>query len=164
MRIKSFFTIILSLTAAASCDRAPGDRAASLEADVAAIRTLHAEWTAAYTSGDLERFLALWSDDGVKMPPNAPTLIGKNAMREWDRDFFNRFTVTLEPVINDIVVAGDWAFVRWTTIAYTNTPKDGGMPITGSDKTLWILKRQADGNWKLVYDIWNDDKPPVPKQ
>ncbi len=164
MRIKSFLAIILSFTVAASCYRAPEDRAASLEADVAAIRTLHAEWIAAETSGDLESFMALWSDDGVMMPPNAPTLIGKDAMRELARDFYNQFTVTVETVIDDIVVAGDWAYIRWTTIAGTTTPKDGGMLITGSGKALWILKRQADGNWKLAYDIWNDDEPPAPKQ
>lgn len=164
MRIKRFLAIILSLTVAASCDLAPEDRAASLEADVAAIRTFHAEWIAAETSGELESFMALWSDDGVMMPPNAPTLIGKDAMREWLRDFYNQFTATIETVIDEIVVAGDWAYVRWTTIAYTTTPKDGGMPITVSGKALWILKRQTDGNWKLAYDIWNDDKPPAPKQ
>ncbi|MFC1651088.1 YybH family protein, partial [Candidatus Latescibacterota bacterium] len=155
---------ILSFTVAVSCDRAPENSAGSLEADVAAIRTLHAEWIVAETSGDLERFMALWSDDGVLMPPNVPTLIGKDAMREWLRGFYNQFTVSIETVIDDIVLTGDWAYVRWTTIAITLTPKDGGMPITRSGKALWILKRQADGNWKLAYDIWNSDKPSTPKQ
>jgi len=75
MRIKRFLAIILSFTVAASCDLAPEDRATSLEADVAAISTFHAEWIAAETSGELESFMALWSDDGVMMPPNIPTLI-----------------------------------------------------------------------------------------
>ncbi len=163
MRIKSFLAII-SLALAASCDRAPEDRAASLKADVAAIRTLHAQWIAAEASGDLESFMALWSDDGVIMPPNAPTLIGKEAIREFARDFYNQFTVTVETAIDEIVVAGDWAHVRWTTIAGTATPKDGGIPMTHSGKALWILKRQADGDWKLACDIWNDDAPPTTKQ
>lgn len=27
-------------------------------------------------------------------------------------------------------------------------------------KNVWILKRQADGAWKIAADIWNDNEPP----
>lgn len=44
----------------------------------------------------------------------------------------------------------------WSSTSVT-TPKPGGSPIHGSGKALWVLRCDADGNWKLAYDIWNSD-------
>jgi hypothetical protein len=34
--------------------------------------------------------------------------------------------------------------------------------LTGKGKYVTVYKRQADGGWKAVADIWNEDAPPAP--
>jgi ketosteroid isomerase-like protein len=41
------------------------------------------------------------------------------------------------------------------------TPKAAGAkPTTETIKGLHVLRRQTDGSWKIIQDIWNNDAPP----
>jgi ketosteroid isomerase-like protein len=50
------------------------------------------------------------------------------------------------------------------TYKMTLTPKKAGAkPLpTDEGKYIEVLKRQADGSWKIAYDIWNPNAPPAP--
>ncbi|MEE8447347.1 MAG: nuclear transport factor 2 family protein, partial [Gemmatimonadota bacterium] len=48
-------------------------------ADEAAIRDMTSDYTAAVAAGDLQRFLSIFSDDVVVMPPDHPTARGRDA-------------------------------------------------------------------------------------
>ena len=42
------------------------------------------------------------------------------------------------------------------------TPKKAGakpLPVE-KGKYVEVMKKQGDGSWKIVYDIWNQDAPP----
>ena len=44
---------------------------------------------------------------------------------------------------------------------YQFTQKDPqGKPVTDHGKTVEVWKKQADGKWKTVVDIFNSDLPP----
>ena len=59
--------------------------------------------------------------------------------------------------IEDVVFSGEWAIARLTWRS-TDTLK-GGEPIQLSGKAISLCKRQPDGSWKTVWDIWNSDAP-----
>jgi ketosteroid isomerase-like protein len=43
------------------------------------------------------------------------------------------------------------------------TPKAAGakpLPVDNG-KYLGVLKKQADGSWKYLFDTWNSDAPPA---
>jgi uncharacterized protein (TIGR02246 family) len=145
----------------ASCSPAPEEPAAEVRSqaeDVAAIKTLADDAIAAHNAGDAAAIAALLTDDAVLMPPNEPTVIGKEAAQSGAQTVFDHFTVKLTAELVEVEVAGDWAFGRGT-FTYTATPKAGGEPIEGSDRFLTIYRRQLDGSWKIHRDIYNSHKP-----
>jgi ketosteroid isomerase-like protein len=53
--------------------------------------------------------------------------------------------------------AGD---LGYTTGSYEVTVNDAeGNPVTSRGKVVVVWKKQPDGNWKAVLDIWNSDGP-----
>ena len=57
----------------------------------------------------------------------------------------------------EVAKAGDLAYVSGT---YEETMTDAtGKPVNDHGKYVEIFKKQADGTWKVVADIWNSDLP-----
>lgn len=130
------------------------------QADAAAIQALTEEWTAAFNAGDATALAAWYTDDAVRMPPNAPAYQGREATKEAFHGLFTQFAAELTWPTEEIIVAGGWAFHRGTyTIRLT--PVAGGEEIGESGKVIVICKRQPDGSWKIAREIWNRDKPPA---
>jgi uncharacterized protein (TIGR02246 family) len=116
--------------------------------DEAAIRDLVAAWQRASEAGDVAAVLALMTDDVVfQVPGREP--FGKDA-------FAALSAPGAAPKIegsNEIVelqVQGDWAFVR-NRIDITATPP-GGAPVRRYGYTLTLLRKEADGRWRLMRD------------
>ncbi len=130
------------------------------EADIEAVKNLTEEYDAAINSGDLDSWVSLYTDDAVRMPPNSPALVGKDAIRSVMQSSFEKYTFDIKETAEEVIVAGDWAFARGT-YTYTITPKAGGEPI-GDDSGKWMAfhKRQPDGSWKIYRNIFNSDLPP----
>jgi proline iminopeptidase len=137
-------------------DRLQSNPLPDITPDVAAVRELHAAWVTAYTTGDLQRFMQHWSDDGIMMPPNAPAVAAPDAVRAAAAGLFTDFDIAIQPTIEDVIVSGDWAIVRWRSSSAL-TPRAGGATTSVSGKALWVLRRDPDGAWRLIYDIWNSD-------
>ena len=128
--------------------------AVSTEADMQAIAAVRDLEVAAFTSGGDLAYLAA---DAVLMPPNAPEVVGIEAIGAWATEFANQVTFnSLDYAESDIVITGDWAIERYAA-SVTMTPA-GGDPVSGTNKGIHIYKRQADGSWKMVQDVWNSDQ------
>ncbi len=56
--------------------------------------------------------------------------------------------------------SGDMAFVQGTYTASMKGPD--GKAVSDTGKYLEVWKKQADGSWKAVEDIWNSDMPMTP--
>lgn len=113
---------------------------------------------AAVNSGDIEGFMAIFTDDAVIMPPNLAPICGKDNIRRFNRQFFEELTTQITIKSEEVVVCGEWAFDRGT-FEVTFTPKSGGEPVQDSGKYIYILKQQPDGTWKMARDIWNSNNP-----
>jgi ketosteroid isomerase-like protein len=125
------------------------------ETELEAINTLQGQVDAAIMAGDTESYVALIAEDAVLMPPNAPPVIGKDAIRSWNQTVSQQFRIEgYTPVDNEVVLAGKWAFRR-ATADWTLRPLVGGEPIHDSGKFIIIYERQADGSWRVARDIWN---------
>ncbi len=127
-----------------------------VQADVDAIKKLHNELTAASSNLDIDGVLALWTDDGIEMPPKISPFIGKERIRA-RLQFFNDVSLeNLSVEIEEIKVSGDWAFIR-QTFKGTWIPKDGSEPTYENSKEIMILNKQTDGSWKIARYIWNSN-------
>src|SRR5690606_780764 len=128
----------------------------------AAVNAIWDEYEAAQMASDPERWIALWTDDGVKMPPNGPALDGKDPI-------FVRVQrgMTNAPVDEMVITAletqnaGDWAYSRGNfTVTYTIA--ETGVQEMMDGKFMTILQRQPDCTWKIHRDIHNSNVPPAP--
>ena len=134
-------------------------KAIDLEADVAAVNQIWTQYSSSLNAGDIDRWVSLWTDDGVQMPPGEPSIIGKDQIRLRNNAVVEQFTFNMEISNEEVGVAGDWAFSRGTYAA-TLTPKAGGEPVHIDGKYMTILRRQLDGTWKIHRDVFNSNVPP----
>jgi len=61
---------------------------------------------------------------------------------------------TVSPDNQELQVFGDWAVFRGVLVG-TVTPKGGGEPMPLANKFVNVLRRESDGSWKHVWDVWN---------
>ena len=87
-----------------------------------------------------------------------PSLSGKEALRSWEQDYFDEFALQVAFSDEEIVVTGDWAFLRYS-FAATLTLVAGGETTQDNGHGLTIYQRQPDGSWKYFRNIWNSDNP-----
>ncbi len=122
------------------------------------IKNLRKQYMVAQDAGDVDGCVSFWSDDGVLMPPNEPSVTGKEALRAWYQDAFNQFGFQFSIEYQQVEEAGDWAFARGR---YSGSiiPKTGGDPIQDTGKLLEVLRRQPDGSWKWACHMWSSDNP-----
>ncbi len=151
---------LLSLLLIAGCTPTePVEEATSTEADVEAINRVHDDHTTALNDGDTNAYVALLTEGAVLMPPNQPAVFGVAAIREYRQTDFDQTTLEVTRPSEEVVVAGDWAFVRHTYVGMA-TPRAGGEPTELRGKGITILQRQPDGSWKITRYMWSDDNPP----
>jgi uncharacterized protein (TIGR02246 family) len=129
--------------------------------DEAAIRAMTSEYMAAVAAGDLRRFLAVFRDDVIVMPPDHPTARGRDAFTAFVKPFFDEFTLSETMSYDEIRVAGDWA-VGTFTYTFTTTPKAAGVPSQELGKGIWLFGRSADGAWRITHAAWNRDEAALP--
>lgn len=131
----------------------------TVKEDVQAILALEQDVFAAQNAGDLEGWLSFFTDDVIIMPPDEPALRGKEAVRVHNLPLFQRFDLHEETDEREVEAAGNWGYIRahWR---WTLTPKNGDEAITDVGSSIWIVRRQADGSWKISKGIWNRDNPP----
>ena len=154
--------LILLLCVAASCvqhdARDSNVPVASMEADERAVRAALHQWTQLYNAGEYETLISkLYAEDAVLMAPNSPVRKGREAilMGYMKTTEANEEHVDTT-VVEDIRVSGDLAVASgWD--AGTTTPRAGGSPEKYSVKWLMVLKRQADGAWRFIYEVWNEN-------
>lgn len=135
----------------------------SNQSDVEAINELYDQWCISVNAGDLDQFMSLWADDAILMNPDTPAIFGKEQIRASYQPLFEQFNIAVDIYgETEVQVSGDLAFSRGTG-TLTLTPKGEG-PTTFSDaKWLDILKRQADGSWKVYCDCVTNNAPPKVK-
>lgn len=124
----------------------------------AEIDAVAAELLAAVNAGDVARVVALWSADGVLMPPHHPAVHGRAAIEAYFRALFARRRLTFAFTDSERRLLGDHAVERLAFTAVA-VPVSGGQPAEDAGKGVHVYARGSDGAWRLALDIWNSDRP-----
>jgi uncharacterized protein (TIGR02246 family) len=132
------------------------DANATTDDDVKAIKRLGEEYFAGANAGDLDRRMATMAPDAIIMPPDRPSILGKEEIRRLSREYSATFESKYSLVHDEVETTENWGFVR-ATITGTRTSKSGGGVERVSWKNLWIVKRQADGKWKFWRIMFNSE-------
>ena len=114
------------------------------------------EWAAVASQGkDVERILSFWTDDAKVFPVGLPVVEGKQAIREFVTGSLSMpgFRITWEPA--EVVVAPSGEVGYTTGRNQLTMPDAAGNLRTESGRYVTVWRREPDGTWRCVIDIWN---------
>jgi uncharacterized protein (TIGR02246 family) len=99
-----------------------------------------------------------YTEDGILLPPNAPVVQGRAAIRKFF-DGFPKITAFKQSVV-ETEGDGDPTYVRGT-YEMTMIPPGAKEPLKDTGKVLAIWQKQSDGSWLVSRVAWNSDLAPV---
>jgi uncharacterized protein (TIGR02246 family) len=142
--------------------RVTGDAppAALSSADVDGVRRADSAFVAAANAGDADALAAVYTNNASLLPPNLPPQKGRNAIRSFWAGFLNAYTVRFELGSDTIEGRGDLAY-NVGRYRFTAVPKDKANPgVADEGKFVEILKKQSDGSWKYLIDMYSSNLAP----
>jgi ketosteroid isomerase-like protein len=127
------------------------------KAEAEKIMELSREWAKSAQTTDVEKVLSYWSDDAIVMAPNQPTTRGKDALKKMleMNATIPGFEVNWEPKEAYVSESGDLAYS--IGVNYMKMLDSEGNKMTIFHKGVEVWKKQEDGSWKCVVDIFNTD-------
>jgi len=139
------------LIALAACGSPPAVTELS-DQDRAALQAIADQDAGLVMARAWDSLAAMYEDGAVRLPPNAPPLEGRSAIR---RNFdgippLNSFTFRMVSLDGD----GQLAYMRG---AYTMSLTLPGAAISDTGKILIVFRKQATGEWRRVADAWNSN-------
>ena len=131
------------------------------DADRSAIAQLSSRLLQAVNASDLPGVVAVWSDEGVMMPPDSQPVNGRAAIEAYFRQLFASSRFRFRFTTSEIQVVGDIASERVSYVA--EVWRDGGASTRVHDRGngIHVFRRLPDGAWVLSVDIWNSLPPEV---
>ena len=126
-------------------------------ADEQAIRALDAAWDKASQAKDLDKSVSFYADDASMLPAGMPIASTKEAIRAVWTQLLSApgGNLTFAPAKITVASSGDMAYEIG---AFHLTANDAqGKPVITTGKFVVVWRKRA-GQWKVVADIFNDDK------
>jgi uncharacterized protein (TIGR02246 family) len=150
MRIKALLSTLLFLI---GCNehkvdtKAEGDR----------LMQLSREWSRSAATDSMEKTLSYWADDAIVMSPGQPPIKGKKAIREMveGTSKIPGFKISWEPLSVAVAKSGDIAYMIEQNQITVNDSL--GNPHTEFNKSVTIWRKETDGSWKNIVDMWNSN-------
>ena len=122
-------------------------------------------WSASFATKDVDKVGVFWADDASVFMKDSPVVTGiaaiEAAMKPMAED--KNFSISFASTKVEVSKASD---LGYTQGAYTMTMTDSKTKnvLTEKGKYVTVYKKQADGGWKAVADIFNADAPAAPEK
>jgi ketosteroid isomerase-like protein len=114
-------------------------------------------------ASNTDALIALYAEEGVLMPPDTRSVVGKAAVREAYVAGSKVFALHVKCNMAEVVqMAPDWSFVR-TNSAGAMKINATGMTSDEANQELFILRKNAGGEWKIARYSFSSTNPP-PRQ
>ncbi len=154
MRI--FLIGLILLTTLRACNENNFD----IEAERDKLMQTSREWSKSAATDSIEKTLSYWADDAIVMSPGQPAIKGKKAIREMieGTSKIPGFKISWEPLSASVSKSGDMAYlIEQTKISFNDST---GKLITEMNKSVTVWRKEADGSWTNIVDIWNAEPTP----
>jgi len=121
-----------------------------------AIEKLLFSYRDALNASDVSKVLLLYTTQGVFMPANAPTSVGREQVKGAYEFVFKNIQINIEFFIDEIMVSGDFAFLR-TTSKGTSLIRANGQTVPEENRELFVLLKE-NGTWRIARYMFNKTK------
>lgn len=122
------------------------------------IREFYAQWFGAMEEGDIDRFLGLLDKNFYLKSPGQPPTTNREKLREGLEQFHSTYSETVEWKIEDLKVFDDYAVVRIAE-SVTLVDRQSSEPTRLEGVHLAVMKKNADGDWRLATDVSSFNHP-----
>jgi uncharacterized protein (TIGR02246 family) len=125
-----------------------------------AIRAQNAKWLDAIAKKDADAIAAMYATDGEFMPPNAPKVTGRDAIKAAWQGMFQIPGVGLT-FTTDKFVFSKSADLAVDIGSYDFKSESGGSSVNDKGKSVvtWVKR---DGTWLVLTDMFSSDAPALP--
>ena len=124
--------------------------------DEAAIAEFNRQYLAAINGSDIDALARLTTGDHMMISSGRAPLAGKEALVNAMTRAFERFDFEESWAPEETVVSGDLAYQRGTFVVVAK-PKAGGEGSRTTGNFMRIYRRQPDGAWRMVRDMFNSE-------
>lgn len=113
------------------------------------------KWADLFNAQDAAGLAATYSEDGMRLPPDASRVQGRKAIEAHLQEEFDAgvTNVELEPL--EVGHAGGdmaWLLGNWSV----EFPTDKGDMGIANGNYLMVYRKEADGVWRTVVETWNE--------
>jgi uncharacterized protein (TIGR02246 family) len=149
--------LLIALTAYSCLQK---EKEPAIETEKKAINEVLNQFAVTINDGDFDKWISLWSENGIQMPPESPSRNGKAEIIDAMKPLFDQFFVEITIKLQETKVYGNLGLTR-CTYSVAITPKEGGDKIIAvpDGKALTLYEKQGDAIWKIVYDCFNSNIP-----
>ena len=125
--------------------------------DIRAIMKADSAWDKASAAKSADQWLSFYSDDAIMMPPGENVSKDKASREASIKKMFATPGVSLRFQTTKVEVA-QMSDLGYAVGVYQWSSKDAaGKDFHETGKYCETWKKQSDGNWKCIVDIWNAD-------
>lgn len=116
-----------------------------------------AQWAALASAGqNVERIVSFWTDDAVVYPPGLPAFRGKAAIRGYVEGALAIPGFHITWTSSEATLSPDGRMGYLTSTNAVTIPGPEGRPVTSRGRVVTVWRREQDGEWRCMVDIWND--------
>ena len=135
------------------------DLTGNTEEEKNAIEATLMNYESVLNASDVDGILALYAEDGVFMPTEAPTAAGKEQIRAAYEQVFGIIKLDVAFSIDEIVQSFNFAFARTISRGEVTLLAEG-IALPEENRELFILKK-TDDDWKIARYMFNKMSPPA---
>jgi uncharacterized protein (TIGR02246 family) len=124
-----------------------------------------AEWADLAAAGkDVDKVVSYWTDDAVLIFPGQPIIEGKAAIRAYVVSCFSNPVFKIHWKSSKVTFSPDGKLAYMAGMDDEMTvPGPNGTPMRLHLRGIAIWRLDADGQWRCVVDISNEEPPSTPK-
>lgn len=154
LRIRPVLFLVITLLAAFSSTTL--SLAVEFKGEAKVLAQLDDDWSASSVQRDLDRLISFYATDGVAFPPGDSVAHGTAALRKvWEGIKDPNYSISWRATNAEIAAGGDLGFTSGT-FDESNKGADGKV-THAAGKFLCVWKKQSNGEWKAIRDMWNYD-------
>lgn len=156
MKLITFVTTALVVCSVSACTKKASTEQVFGQTEATLVRTRSQAVAAAFNKKSLDELMAFFPGDSILMPPQAPTMRGKDAIRGFFDHLYSEGATELVVETQDVGGHGPLAYE--TGVYSMNRRPASGASTRDRGKYVFVWRNHGS-QWMIDYTIWSSDLP-----